>query len=208
MATTDTRLLHAVDIAGTFVLAIHGASFAIGKNLDAFGVLVVAMSTAIGGGVIRDILLGDHPPEALRGWPIISAALVGGLIALFAHHIVEQVPINILLSIDALGLSLLTVAGAEKAIEHNLTPIAVVIMGAISGSGGYVVRDVLLAEIPSVLRVDILATAAVLGAIVLLITRRMRISPGWAALLGGGACLLLRLLAVWRHWNLPSANLH
>jgi uncharacterized membrane protein YeiH len=208
MASTDTRLLHGVDVAGTFVLAIHGAAFAIGKNLDLLGILIVAMSTALGGGVIRDLLAGDHPPQALRGWPVISAALAGGVLALFAHHIVEQVPLEVLLSIDALGLSLLTVAGAEKAIERQFTPIAVVLMGAISGAGGYVVRDILLAEIPSILRVDVLASAALLGAAVLLAARGLRVSAGWAALLGGGACLLLRLLAVWLHWNLPSANLH
>jgi uncharacterized membrane protein YeiH len=119
-----------------------------------------------------------------------------------------HVPTQVLLSIDAIGLALLTVAGAEKAIEHKLTPIAVVIIGTINGSGGYVVRDVLLVEIPSVLRVDVLATASVLGATVLLVAHRARISAGRAALLGGGACLLLRVLAIWQNWNLPTVNLH
>lgn len=207
MATTDTRLLRAIDLAGTFVLSINGASIGAAKGLDALGVLVISMATAIGGGVIRDLLVGEHPPEALRGWPIITVALCGGLLTFFAYHSVERIPETILLVIDAVGLSLLTIAGAEKAIEYKLTPIAVVMLGAISGAGGYTIRDIFLAQIPAVLRVDFLATAAIAGAAVLLGARKAGLSAGWAALAGGGVCCLLRLVAVWRHWSLPTAPL-
>jgi uncharacterized membrane protein YeiH len=206
MATTDTRLLRSLDLVGTFVLAIQGASIAAVKGLDALGVLVVSMATATGGGILRDILIGEHPPEALRGWPLVTVALAGGLLTFFFYHSVEQIPESLLVAVDAAGLSLLTVAGAEKAIESKLTPIAVVMMGAISGVGGFTLRDILLAEVPAVLRTDFLATAAIIGATVLIVARHLKLSAGWAALLGGGVCFVLRVVAVWQHWRLPTAN--
>jgi uncharacterized membrane protein YeiH len=208
MTTTDTRFFRAIDLAGTFVLAIQGASIAAVNGLDALGVLVVSLCTAMGGGVMRDVLIGEHPPEALRGWPFVSVALAGGLLTFFAFHSVEQIPENLLIVVDAVGLSLLAVSGAEKALEYKLTPIAAVMMGAISGAGGFTIRDILLARVPAVLRIDFLATAAIAGAAVLVIARMLGIGPRWAAILGGAACCILRLVAVWRHWSLPTADLH
>jgi uncharacterized membrane protein YeiH len=103
---------------------------------------------------------------------------------------------------------LLAVSGTEKALEYKLTPIAAVMLGAISGAGGYTFRDILLAEVPAVLRVDFLATAAIIGSAVLVVARRMGFGASASALMGGGACFVLRLVAVWQHWHLPTANLH
>jgi uncharacterized membrane protein YeiH len=202
------RLLQAIDIAGTFVLAIQGASIAAVKGLDAFGIVVVSLATATGGGVMRDILIGESPPEALRGWPIVTAGLLGAFVTFFAFHTVEEIPEPALIVVDALGLSLLAVSGTEKALEFRLTPIAAVMMGAISGAGGYTIRDLLLAEVPAVLRVDFLATAAIIGAIVLVVARSLNAPANIAALLGGATCFGLRIVAVWQHWHLPTANLH
>jgi uncharacterized membrane protein YeiH len=207
MASTDTRLLRTIDLIGTFALAIQGASIAAVKGLDALGVLVVSLATATGGGIIRDVLVGEHPPEALRGWPLVSVALSGGLLTFFFYHSVEQIPEMLLVGVDAAGLSLLAVAGAEKALEYKLTPIAAVMMGAISGVGGFTLRDILLAEVPAILRTDFLATAAIIGAAVLVVARQMKMSARGAALLGGGVCFVLRVVAVWQHWRLPTANL-
>jgi uncharacterized membrane protein YeiH len=208
MATTDTRLLRAIDLVGTFALAIQGASVAAMKDLDALGILVVSLATALGGGVMRDVILGAQPPEALRGWPMVTSALAGGLLTYFFFQSVEEIPEAALVVVDAAGLSLLAVAGAEKALEYRLTPIAAVMMGALTGVGGFTIRDILLAQVPAVLRVDFLASAALIGAAVLVGARSLRISPERAALLGGAVCFLLRVLAVWRHWQLPTAHLH
>jgi Glycine transporter len=142
------RLLQFIDIAGTFVLAIQGASIAAVKGLDALGVVVVSLATATGGGVMRDLLIGETPPEALRGWPIVTSALMGALVTFFAFHMVEEIPEAALTVVDALGLALLAVSGTEKALEFRLTPIAAVMMGGISGAGGYTIRDILLAQVP------------------------------------------------------------
>ncbi len=202
------KLLHIIDLAGTFVLAVQGASIGAVKGLDALGVTVVSLATAMGGGIMRDVLLGEAPPEALRGWSLITVALSGALLTFFAFHSVEQLSEGLLAVVDALGLALLAVSGTEKALEYRLTPIAAVMMGAISGAGGYTIRDILLAQIPAVLRVDFLATAAILGAAVLVVARQLGVRANISALLGGTTCFVLRLLAIWEHWHLPTANLH
>jgi uncharacterized membrane protein YeiH len=208
MTTTDNRLLRALDLVGSFVLAIQGASIAAEAGLDVFGVLVVSLVSATGGGIVRDILIGEHPPEALRGWPIVTASLLGGCLTILFYHFVEQIPEQALLVVDALGLSLLAVAGTEKALETEMTPIAAIMMGAISGVGGSILRDILLMHLPSVLRTDFIATAAIAGATVLVIVRKVLADPRWAAGLGGLTCCVLRLVALWQHWKLPTVSLH
>ena len=133
---------------------IQGASIAAVKGLDALGVVVVSLATATGGGVMRDLLIGETPPEALRGWPIVTSALMGAFVTFFAFHMVEEIPEAALTVVDALGLALLAVSGTEKALEFRLTPIAAVMMGGISGAGGYTIRDILLAQVPAILRVE------------------------------------------------------
>ena len=197
------RLLTLVDLAGTFVLAIHGASVAAAAGLDLLGIVVIALISAMGGGIMRDLLVGETPPEALRGWPLLSVALVGAALAMAFAHQVEEIPEWPLIVIDALGLSLLAVAAAEKALESKLTPIAAVLMAAVGGCGGGALRDVLLNQVPAVLHTDFLATAAIAGAAVLVIARRAGLRPGWAALAGGLTCGVLRLVAVWQGWQLP-----
>ena len=106
----------------------------------------------------------------------------------FAFHMVEEIPEAALTVVDALGLALLAVSGTEKALEFRLTPIAAVMMGGISGAGGYTIRDILLAQVPAILRVDFLATAAIIGAIVLVVARSVKAPANVAAFLGGATC--------------------
>lgn len=197
------RLLTAIDLTGTFVLAVHGASVAAAAGLDLLGIVAIALISAMGGGIIRDLLVGESPPEALRHWPLITVALTGALLAILFVHRVEIVPEGPLLVIDALGLSLLAVAAAEKALDYKLTPVAAILMAAIGGCGGGAIRDVLLMQVPAVLRTDFLATAAIAGAATLVAGRYIGMRPGWAALAGGVTCCLLRLLAIWQGWQLP-----
>ena len=208
MAVQDSRLLRVIDLTGTFVLAIQGATIGAGKDLDFLGVMVISLVTAMGGGVARDLLVGEHPPEALRGWPVPAVALAGGLFTIFSFHAIEQVPEIALLTVDALGLALLAVSGVEKALEYKLTPIAAIIMGAIAGTGGLTMGEVLLAQIPTILRTDFLASAAIIGALVMVIARKLSLGANWAALLGGATCFVSRTIAIWQHWQLPTPHLH
>jgi uncharacterized membrane protein YeiH len=142
------------------------------------------------------VLIGETPPEALKGWPLVTTALFGAVLTFFSFHSVEQLPENVLIVVDAFGLSLLAVAGAEKALEYKLTPIGAVMMAAIGGAGGFIIRDILLAEAPTILRADFVATAAVAGAAVLVVVRKTGARASFAASLGGATCFVLRLVAV------------
>jgi uncharacterized membrane protein YeiH len=204
-AETD-RLLYAVDLAGTLIFGIEGAMAAITGNLDLLGLLVLACATAFGGGVLRDLLIGDIPPASMRDWRYAAVAVAGGVCVFFLHRQVEGTPGWLMTVVDAAGLSLFAVAGTEKALQFKMHPFIAALMGTITGVGGGVVRDVLLAQVPRVLRADVYATAALAGAVIMLVARKVRVSPTWAAVLGGTACFLLRMISVWRHWNLPKVG--
>jgi uncharacterized membrane protein YeiH len=115
-------------------------------------------------------------------------------------------PAWLLTLVGAAGLALFAVAGTEKALQFKMHPFIAALMGMITGVGGGVVRDVLLAQVPRVLRADVYATAALAGAVIMLAARKVRLSPTWAAVLGGTVCFLLRMISVWRHWNLPKVG--
>jgi uncharacterized membrane protein YeiH len=200
--------LRAIDLTGTFVLAIQGASIAAVRGLDLLGVLVVSLVSAMGGGIIRDVLIGAQPPEALRNWVMLTIALAGGLLTFLGWHYVSEIPEGLLLCIDVVGLSLLAVAGTEKALEYGLKGPVAVMMGGISGVGGGTVRDMLLNQIPAVLRVDFIASSALIGATVLVVARHFGMRAGWAAILGGATCCALRLASAIFHWHLPVADIH
>jgi uncharacterized membrane protein YeiH len=208
MDIRNKPFLRAVDLTGTFVLAVQGASIAAVRGLDLLGVLVVSLVSAMGGGIIRDVLIGAQPPEALRNWVMLTIALSGGLLTFLGWHYVSEIPEGLLLCIDAAGLSLLAVAGTEKALEYGLKGPVAVMMGGISGVGGGTVRDMLLNQIPAVLRVDFIASSALIGAAVLMVARHFGMRAGWAAILGGTTCCALRLVSAMFHWHLPVANIH
>lgn len=113
-----------------------------------------------------------------------------------------------MLTLDAAGLSLFAVAGAEKALEFGIHPFIAVLMGGITGVGGGTIRDVLLAQVPTVLRADVYATAALAGAVVVVVGRACRLPKTVTALAGVVVCFLLRMVSIWRHWNLPVMGLH
>lgn len=203
----DPLLAHGVttaaDYAGTFVFAVQGAIAGAGAGLDVFGVLVIAFVTALGGGIVRDLAIGAAPVAALADarYPVIAflgAACVLGLRAAGMAPMVAP-----LVVIDAAGLSLFAVAGARKAQRFGLHPIVCAMAGALTASGGGVVRDVLLTEVPHVLRTDIYATAALAGAGVMLAGQRLGLGVVASAVVGGAACFALRLAAVAGGWRLP-----
>ena len=204
MAAKQNPLVLALDVTGTFIFAIEGALAAIQAHLDLLGVMVLAFATALGGGIIRDLLIGAAPPSALRDWRYAALAFAGGGLTFLFYSLVLRVPHIALVGLDAVGLSLFAVAGTEKALEYKIPPFIATLMGTITGVGGGTVRDVLLTHVPAVLRVDIYATAALFGSIVLVILRGLGFGPKPAALYGFLACYVLRMLSVTLHWQLPT----
>src|SRR5277367_2811141 len=200
---TDT-LLFAADMAGTLLFGIEGAEAAITGNLDLLGLMVLAFSTALAGGIFRDLLIGAVPPSALRDWRYSAMAFAGAMIVFFLYRFVEGIPREVIVVLDAAGLALFAVAGTEKALLYNMHPFIAVLLGTITGVGGGTVRDLLLARIPNVLHSDIYATAAMAGAAVMIACCKLKLSKNYSALLGGMVCFSLRVVSVWRHWNLPK----
>jgi uncharacterized membrane protein YeiH len=203
-AAPDTLLL-TLDLAGTAVFAISGAALGVKHRLDVFGVCVVAFVAGNAGGMMRDVLIGAIPPVALSEWRYIAVSLVAALITFWWHQPVERLRLPILL-FDAAGLGLFGVAGAQKALAFGLNPLVSALLGMLTGIGGGVLRDVLVREIPTVLRSDLYALAALAGASVVVIGALLGWPPVPMAVGGAVLCFVVRLAAIRCGWSLPTAE--
>lgn len=194
-----------LDLAGIFVFAISGALVAVRKDLDVFGVLVLAGTTGLGGGLLRDVLLGAVPPAALADWRYLLVPVAAGLLTFWFHSVLGRMEgqVNVF---DAFGLALFCVTGAVKALEYGLGPVPAALMGMVTGIGGGMLRDVLAGRVPAVFRGELYATPALAGAAIAVAGVGLGLPFVLVAVLGGGVCLTWRLLAIWRHWQAPVPN--
>jgi len=198
--------VHVLDLGGTFVFAISGAVAAVNRRLDIFGILVLSFVAGNFGGVTRDLLIGAVPPAALSSGQYLLISVLAGLITFFSYAGVDRLRSPVLL-FDAVGLSFFAVAGTQKSIEFGLSPVMSALLGMLTGIGGGMTRDVLLMEIPQVLRSDLYAVAALLGASIVVIGHMLGLSYGVSALAGGILCFGLRFMAIRHGWHLPMAGL-
>jgi uncharacterized membrane protein YeiH len=195
-----------LDLGGTFVFAISGAVAAVNRRLDIFGILVLSFVTGNFGGITRDLLIGAVPPAALTDGRYLLVSVLAGLITFFWYAGVDRLRSPVLL-FDAAGLSFFAVAGAQKAIAFGLSPVMSALLGMLTGIGGGMTRDVLLAEIPHVLCSDLYAVAALAGASIVVIGDLLGLPYGASALAGGVLCFGLRFMAIRHGWHLPVAHL-
>ena len=201
-----TRLLPVLlDLGGTFAFALSGATSGIKHRLDLFGVLVLAFLAATAGGITRDVLIGAVPPAALQDARYAVVSVVAGLFAFFWPPLVRRMKSPVLL-FDAAGLGLFAGAGALKALDHGLGPLAAVLLGGLTGVGGGVVRDVLVSEVPAILRSELYATAALAGAAVAVAGEALGAPSVVATGAGALLCFVLRLASIRRGWQLPVAD--
>jgi len=200
------NLLAAFDLAGTFVFALSGATAAVRHRLDAFGILVLCFAAGNSGGIARDVMIGALPPAAINEWRYVAVSILAGLIVFFAYPLINRLSSPVLL-FDAAGLGLFCVAGADKALAFHAGPVAATLLGMVTGIGGGMVRDVLVMEVPSVLRTELYAVAALLGAAFTVTGQRLGMPLHLAAPSGAALCITLRLLAVRYGWHLPVARL-
>lgn len=200
--------LLALDLIGTFVFALSGAVAGVRQRLDIFGVLVLSFAAASAGGIMRDLLIGSAPPVAIRDWRYLAASLLAGLLVFiwFPRSRRLSRTRNLVLIFDAAGLGLFAVAGTQKALGYGLNPVMAALLGMLTGIGGGMLRDVLVSEIPNVLRADLYAVAALAGAVVVVIGYLLDAEPTGAAILGAAICFGLRLFALRRGWQLPVAR--
>ena len=204
-ATFENPPLLSFDLAGTFVFALSGGMTGVKHRLDIFGVLVLSFAAATFGGIGRDLLIGAVPPAAISDWQYIAVSLPAGLIPFFWYPAASRLRTPILI-LDAAGLALFAVSGALKALEYDLTPVAAVLLGVLTGVGGGIARDMLVSEIPVVLRADLYAVAALAGAAVVVLGSVMHLPFLPATITGAAVCFILRFMAIRRGWHLPVAH--
>jgi uncharacterized membrane protein YeiH len=193
---------NAMDVTGTFSFAVAGAMAAMEKKLDPFGVIILAFVTAIGGGTVRDVLLGVKPVSWLLDMQTVSIILSGSILSLFFASRIRKF-FSLITLFDALGLGFFTITGMEKAIGFGLQPGICIALGTISGCFGGVIRDVLLNNVPLVFRKEIYASASIAGGIVYYLMRS-NMGNEMAFIIGFTTIVLLRLLALHFRWSLPA----
>src|SRR4051812_23381697 len=198
-------LLVAFDLGGTFVFALSGATAAVKHRLDLFGVLVLSFAAGNSGGIARDVMIGAVPPAAINDWRYVAVSLVAGMITFFWYRIIDRLSSPVLV-FDAAGLALFAVSGAGKALAFHAGPVAATLLGTLTGIGGGMVRDILVGEIPTVLRTQVYAVAALIGAAVVVLGGMLHVSPSGAAIAGAVLCFGLRVMAMRRRWQLPTAR--
>jgi uncharacterized membrane protein YeiH len=198
-------LLVGFDLAGTFVFALSGGMDGVKHRLDLFGVLVLSFAAGNSGGIARDILIGAVPPAAINDWRYVAVSILAGLVTFTWARLVYAFRSPVMV-FDAGGLALFAVAGTGKALAYNAPPGAAVLLGMLTGIGGGMVRDLLVREIPTVLRTELYAVAALIGATVMVAGRALQFPLYSAAIAGAVLCFLVRYLAIRRAWRLPVAR--
>lgn len=199
--STETLLL-VLDLVGIAAFAASGALTGVQKQLDLFGVVFISGVTAVGGGFIRDALIGATPVAALSDWRYLVTPAIVGMVVFRVHPTVARLARPLLL-LDAAGLGLFAVAGARKAIDHGIGPVGSIGIGMITAIGGGILRDVLVREIPVVLHREIYATAALVGATIVIIGDRASWPDTVVAFAAIAVTFLIRVVSRWRKWAAP-----
>lgn len=200
-----STLVLTLDLAGTFAFAVSGAAAGVRRRLDIFGVLVVSFAAACSGGIVRDVLIGAVPPAALSDPRYLGTSLLAGLVVFFREPgLLRYRPLVQLF--DSAGLALFAVAGAQKALVFGMNPVFAALLGMMTAIGGGIVVDVLLANVPAVLRKEIYALAALLGSAIVVLGGLF----GWhdvpVSIVGALAAFTLRSVAIRQGWRLPTAR--
>lgn len=190
-----------IEFIGTFAFAISGIRLASAKQFDWFGAYIVGMVTAIGGGTIRDVMLGLPPFWMTNSIYVICCALALLYVICFGKHIIRQNSTWFIF--DAIGLALFNIIGIEKTLNMGYPFWMAIIMGTITGAAGGVIRDVFINEAPLIFRKDIYAMACVVGGVVYVIGHKLGLTAEINALLSGIVVVLTRIVAVRNHWHLP-----
>ncbi len=198
-------LLSVIDLAGTFVFALSGATAGVRRRLDLFGVLVLSFAAATFGGVTRDLLIGATPPVAIEDWRYAAVSILAGVVTFYGYKAVDRLQ-NPVLVFDAAGLALFAVAGTDKALAFGMNPAPAAVLGMLSGIGGGMARDVLLSEVPTVLRSELYAVAALAGSTVVALGSLAGVPMSVSMVVGACLCFGLRIIAMRRGWHLPIAG--
>ncbi len=195
-----------LDVAGTFAFAISGAAAAKQRGLDLFGICAIAFIVACGGGIMRDLCIGAIPPAGLTNWRYLVWAIIATGLTVGLFSVVQRLNRPVLL-FDAVGLSLFAVTGAQKALYYGHNAEVAILLGTITAVGGGVLRDILLNRVPVILEREIYASAALIGAVTVVLGNYLKwVSGDWVAIIALSICFIIRILALHYHWNLPASS--
>ncbi len=199
-------VLYFLDLLGTAAFAASGALAGVQRKMDLLGVVVLALVTAVGGGTIRDLLLGAVPPFCFKDENYLYLSIVVALLIFYFHHSLDFVH-RPLLYFDALGLGTFLVIGTGKALKYDAGFLVAVMMGVMTATAGGVVRDVLSDQVPFILQKEIYATACVFGGILYYILYRFGMNESLTAVISALVVVVIRVIAIHRHWSLPVAKI-
>ena len=196
---------HLVDVlnyCAIFVSAISGSAAAIKSRADVFGIPVLAFATACSGGILRDLFIGDLPPENIRSSIPVLVTLAASMVTSLCIKQLKWFLTNPIQVFDAFGLGLFTAIGVNKALYYNITPVWAVLLGVITGVGGGMVRDILLGRVPSILHREIYATCSLAGGVFMVAGWYLKLMPHSFLMVSGAAiCITMRCLALRYNWN-------
>ncbi|MEL0454643.1 trimeric intracellular cation channel family protein [Flavobacteriaceae bacterium SZ-1-7] len=196
-------MLYTIDILGTIAFAISGVLVAFDKKMDLFGVLIIAFVTAVGGGTLRDLLIGNTPVSWMQDMNYTYAILGSAIFAIVVRNKINYLRTSLFL-FDTIGIGLYTLVGIEKGLSADLHPIICIALGTITASFGGVIRDILCNEIPVIFRKEIYATACILGGVVYFVLHEFPIKDDFVFIIAGLVVITTRLLAVKFKIALPN----
>jgi len=195
----------ALNFSGTFAFGLSGGILAVKKRMDLFGVLVLSVATGLGGGIMRDLILGHTPPATITDWHYLAAAALAGIIVFLWYNRIANHG-TFVTTFDAVGLSVFTVTGTVIALDASLGPAPAALLGMLTGVGGGVLRDVLAAEVPLIFRSEVYAVASMLGAVIIIVASQAGFSGIRPEILAALATFILRMVSVQRGWKIPVAR--
>jgi uncharacterized membrane protein YeiH len=192
-----------VETLGIMAFAFSGALSAMQKRLDVFGVLVLTFVTAVGGGTVRDLIIGSLPVAWLLDLDVITTLFISYFIALFFSKYIHKY-VHLMFWLDTIGLAFFCVVAIAKGISFHLHPVICIALGTITGCFGGIIRDVLLNEIPYVFRKDVYASACIAGGIAYFILLKLGIENNTSSIISGIIIMLVRIGAKYRNWQMPD----
>lgn len=202
---STTELIYFVDLAGTFVFAVSGWLLASKKELDFFGASVISFITALGGGTLRDVLIGSTPVGWMQDINYLFTILIAILATIFFRRIFEKLRKTMFL-FDSIGIGLFTILGLQKTLDMGLSPIIAVMMGTISAVFGGVLRDTLVNEIPLIFRKEVYATVCIGGGIVYLLLELLNLNNDFRVIITISTIISFRILAVVYNWSFRAVK--
>lgn len=197
------KFIYLFDLVGTAAFAASGAVAGVRKKMDLYGVIFLGVVTAVGGGTLRDIVVGRIPPFIFRDYNYLIISILISLMTFYFHRLIER-RFKFLLIMDALGLGIFTVIGTSIGMEFNIGMIGSVFLGVMTGTFGGMIRDVLQQEVPLVLQREIYASACIVGGFFYILAHKMGLSETFSVTLAVIVVFSIRLISIFKNWNLPK----